>query len=285
MNHQGQSDSIGDRFTTNPATIGSVRLVRPVSFGPAAEVWIARLGRRQVVARRHPAPTGSLPWPAPPSPDVLHRLNHPALARFLGTRQDPERGRIDLFAPILGPTLREAVRHGPLPRDAWVPALRSAAVGLCWLHARSPASPRLHGDIAPSNLVLPRPDRARWIDIGAFVPGAHPAGRGIIWGTLSMLAPELLAGGPTDRPAEVFSFALLALFAATGRLPGAGASTPAELLDHPDRRAAANLAEALDAPPALRHLLARMLARDPADRPGILEVVAAWPRSERAHSG
>jgi serine/threonine protein kinase len=249
-----------------------------VSFGPGAEVWTARLGRRQIIARRHVQPTGSLPWPVPPSPDVLRQLNHPTLARFLGTMFDPDAVRIDLFVPVPGPTLREAVGHAPLATEVWVPALRSAAVGLRWLHVRSPASPRLHGDVAPSNLILSGAGRARWIDTGAFVPGVHPAGRGVVWGSLSMLAPEVLEGGAPGRPAEVHALALLALVAALGRLPWSDASTPAALLEHPARRAAEELARAIDAPAAIRDLLARMLAWDPAARPGIDAVVAAWPR-------
>ncbi len=256
----------------------SFRLVRPLSFGPATEVWEARLDGRAVVARRHVPPQGGLPWPTPPDPDRLAALRHPALARYLVSIPDPQGARIDVFLPVPGPTLKTLLRTGPLPPTDWVPLLRAAAIGLRWLHDRNPAGPLLHGDVAPSNLVVPGPGRARWIDIGAFVPGTWPAGRDIVWGTLAVTAPEVLAGGAPDRASEVYSLGLLALACEHGRLPWADARTPEDSLAHPARSRIVAMASRMTAPSVLADLLAGMLAREPGRRPTMSQVVAAWPK-------
>lgn len=262
-----------------PAAAG-LRLVRPLSFGPAIEVWQARLDGRPVIARRHVVPSGGLPWPPPPDPAVLAALRHPALARFLRTIRDPDGVRVDLYAPVPGTPLAARLgTAGPLPAGAWVPALRDAAVGLRWLHGRCPGAPRLHGDVAPANLVLTPGGRARWIDVGAPPPGAPPAGPGIVWGTLPFLAPEVLAGDAPDCRAEVHSLALVALAAATGRLPWEDARAPRDVLAHPARNDAATLATTIDVGTPLADLLARMLADDPAARPTMERVVRDWPRA------
>jgi serine/threonine-protein kinase len=257
-----------------------LRWVRPLSFGPAVEVWQARLDGRPVIARRQVAPPGGLPWPQPPDPAVLSALRHPALARHLRTIRDPDGTRVDLYVPVPGTPLSRHLRAiGPLPARAWIPALRDAAVGLRWLHGRCPGAPRLHGDVAPSNLVLTPAGRARWIDVDALPPGTAPAGPGIVWGTLPFLAPEVLAGDAPDCRAEVHSLALVALAAALGRLPWEDARAPRDVLAHPARRDAAALATTIGLPATRADLLARMLADDPAARPTMEAVVRNWPRT------
>ncbi|MBM4395901.1 MAG: protein kinase [Deltaproteobacteria bacterium] len=239
----------------------TLRLLRPLRFGPATEVWLARLGRREVVARRHAAPPGS-PFPPPADPAVLAALRHPGIERFLASRVDEDGVVTHVFVRLRGRTLAEAGVPDAAALAAW---LRDAALALRWMHERSPAAPRLHGDVSPGNVFVTEDGRARLIDLAATRPGLHPAGPDVIWGTLPYLAPEILAGGPCTAASDVWSLAATAVSVALGRLPWAGARSPHEVLAEMHASPAAGLATATG--PAARDVVAAMLHPDPARRP------------------
>ncbi len=254
-----------------------VRLVRPLRFGPAVEVWQARLRGRRVLARRFP-PKGPPPgWPPPPDPAVLRAMNHPTLQRFLGEVRDDEGARVQVFAWREGRTVAEASRGGvPLSPAQCLVMVREAARGLRWLHERGPAAPRLHGDPSPGNLLLDEAGRCTWLDVHALKPGCPPGGPGIVFGTLAYLAPEVLAGEPPTEASEVFALGLVALEVLRGPLPWARAGSPSEVL-------AAQSAAPPDPgllgaplwPPKAVATLRAMLSADPRTRPSASEVVRA----------
>ncbi len=255
-----------------------VQLVKPLRFGPAVEVWEARLRGRRVVARRFP-PEGPPPgWPPPPDPAVLRAMNHPTLQRFLGEVRDDEGARIQVFAWCEGRTAAEVARDGvPLSPARCLSMVREAARGLRWLHERGPAAPRLHGDPSPGNLLLDEAGRCTWLDVQAWEPGRPPGGTGVVFGTLPYLAPEVLAGEPPTEASEVFALGLIALEALRGPLPWARAGSPSEVLagrslDPPDPR----LPGAPEWPPNAVTTLHAMLSRDPSARPSAGEVVRGF---------
>lgn len=264
------------RNTSLDATTRRLVLVAPIRFGPAVEVWRARLGGQEVLARRY-IPDGPPPgWPAPPDPDVLHRMNHRHLQRFLGEFRDETGARIQVFSWHPGETVGDLLRAKTrLPHRKVLVVLRHAARGLSWLHERGPASPLLHGDVSPDNLLV-TPRHCRWLDVLAIRPGTHPGGPGVVYGTLPCLAPEVLEGAPLTLAAEVFSLGLVALWALCRRLPWAQAPSPSEVLAHHARKPPHSLLpDDLEWPdPALAALRA-MLAVDPSQRPTVGDVVEA----------
>ncbi len=268
------------------------RLIRPLSFSPAVEVWRARMGRRFVVLRRYlPARPGA-PWPSPPDPAVLAAVNHPALVRFLDCWQDDD-AEVHAFAEARGETLADILVRGPLPPDRWTEVVSRCAVGLRWLHVRCPIAPRLHGDVSPRNILVTGEGRVRWLDVRADRPGipmdrpeatsssardccairapspacsGGPLARdGVILGTLPYLAPEVLRGEPPTEASEVYALGLVALAAATGPLPWREAASPRDMLAAFDATPPA--ARAVLLPPPAARLLAAMLAPARGDRP------------------
>ena len=170
----------------------SFRLVRPLAFHPASEIWIASWNEREVIAKRYPPVSG--PWPPPPDPLVLGALNHRDIVRFLGVFTDTDGVRTDLFRKLEGRTLAQAIRAGgPLAPAMAARCLRAGFRALRWIHEGSPVSPRIHGDVAPSNVFAGDDGRVRFLDLSAGRPGERPAGEWIV-GTLATLAPEVLAG-------------------------------------------------------------------------------------------
>ncbi|MEU4512835.1 serine/threonine-protein kinase [Nonomuraea wenchangensis] len=104
----------------------------------------------------------------------------------------------------------------------------------------------------------------------AYLPGgegtpAHLAGGE---GTPAYLAPEQIAGLPGGAPADVFAWAAVIGFAATG-IPPFGDGSPAEVADRVLRGE-----PRLDELPApLREVVTACLAKDPAARPNMREVL------------
>lgn len=248
---------------------GQPVLVRPLRFGPAVEVWEARLRGRRVLARRFPLEGPPPGWPPPPDPGVLRAMNHPALQRFLGEVRDDEGARIQVFAWREGRTAAEVLRvEGPLSPSRCLAVVRRAASGLKWLHERGPAAPRLHGDPSPANLLLGEAGRCVWLDVQALEPGCLPGGPGVVFGTLAYLAPEVLAGRPPTEASEVFALGVIAARLLGVSLPWAQAVAPSEVLDWQSRVPPASLVpEVPQWPGCVTMTLRAMLSPEPSARP------------------
>ncbi|WP_163549654.1 serine/threonine-protein kinase [Candidatus Frankia nodulisporulans] len=175
------------------------------------------------------------------------------------------------FVP--GPTLAAAVRDGgPLaPAD-----LERLAIGMASALTAIHAAGIAHHDLTPSNILL-HPTGPRVIDFGI----AHALGAtttpdedtGLI-GTPGYMAPEQFRGGRIGAAADVFAWAAVMLFAATGRRPS-GDVPPEGPPDVLDEVLADLLADAPGLPPALLDLVRRALQPNPDDRPGAGEVLLA----------
>ncbi|ASR37211.1 hypothetical protein BAY61_21910 [Prauserella marina] len=169
-------------------------------------------------------------------------------------------------AYIPGPSLQEAVeRHGPLPADAVAVLGAGLAEGLAAIHACG----LVHRDLKPSNVIL-ADDGPRVIDFGiarALDATSHTLSRAVV-GTPSFMSPEQARGREIGEPSDVFSLGLVLAFAATGRSPfGTGAAEAMVYrLVHDDPDLAG-----LPAP--LAGLVARCLAKEPADRPEVAEIL------------
>src|SRR5262249_61971215 len=161
-----------------------------------------------------------------------------------------------------------------------VRVVRGIAEALAEAHARGV----VHRDIKPGNVFLPggRVADAKLLDFGVARPaGSFGAGRltqtGMLVGTPAYMAPEQVRGSVRDLDprGDVFSLGCLLYECLVGR-PAFVAENLlgvlARVLFHEPRVADARP----DAPAELDALVARMLAKDPAERPGGAgEVIAA----------
>ncbi|MEU3274451.1 serine/threonine-protein kinase [Saccharomonospora sp. NPDC006951] len=169
-------------------------------------------------------------------------------------------------AYIPGPSLQEAVeRHGPLSADVVAVLGAGLAEGLAAIHSCG----LVHRDLKPSNVIL-ADDGPRVIDFGiarALDATSHTLSRAVV-GTPSFMSPEQARGQEIGGPSDVFSLGLVLAFAATGRSPfgtGAAEAMVYRLVhDEPDLAG-------LPAP--LADLVARCLAKEPADRPEVAEIL------------
>jgi outer membrane protein assembly factor BamB len=167
---------------------------------------------------------------------------------------------------VPGPSLQHAVTgHGPLPGPAVWRLAAGLAEALQAVHARG----LVHRDLKPTNVLLAS-DGPRLIDFGIAraVDGIALTTVGYVLGTPAYMSPEQADGQPASPASDVFALGSVLCFAATGG-PPFGDGEPAAVLYR-----IVHAEPALDpVPGALRDLVAGCLAKDPADRPALAQVL------------
>jgi hypothetical protein len=169
-------------------------------------------------------------------------------------------------AYIAGPSLSYAVaEHGPLPEPSVYRLLAGVAEGLSAVHAAG----LVHRDLKPANVLLAA-DGPRVIDFGI----AHAAdatsmtGTGAVLGTPAFMAPEQVAGRPVSSATDVFALGHLTVYAATGHnVFGDGHFSSLVY------RIAQEEPDLSDCPVAFREFARQCLAKDPAQRPDLAEIM------------
>ncbi|KAL1841904.1 hypothetical protein VTJ49DRAFT_6426 [Mycothermus thermophilus] len=166
---------------------------------------------------------------------------------------------------------------------------RDVTSGLAYLHA----SNYIHRDLKPSNCLLHRDGhqlKCLISDFGEVQPENAIRNSTGSTGTISYCAPEVLKKDANGRygnfttKSDIFSLGMILYFMCFGRLPYANANSVNEELEDIDQLRAeitdwkgfqAEKKLRPDLPPKLYHLLSRLLAVNPAERPSASEVLNA----------
>ncbi|WP_310706955.1 protein kinase domain-containing protein [Nonomuraea sp. 3-1Str] len=162
---------------------------------------------------------------------------------------------------VEGPSLQQAGRHAgaDLQRLAVATATALAAIHRAGV---------VHRDFKPANVLLGR-DGPRVIDFGIARASGHSLTvTSSIVGTPAYMAPEQLAGAPLGPAVDVFAWASVIVFAATGSPPFGNDSLPAVI-----RRILHGEPYLGDLPDPLRPIVLSCLAKDPAARPAMQDVL------------
>ena len=188
-----------------------------------------------------------------------------------------------VFVP--GPSLAEVIAHaGPLPE----PAVWRLAGGLIEALQAVHAGGLVHRDLKPANVLLAA-DGPRLIDFGISraLEGAAMSVTSLIVGTPAFMSPEQAEGLPVGPASDVFALGSVIAFAATGAAPfGGGASSPIVVA----YRVVHAQPDLSHVPVPLTNLVAACLAKNPADRPQLAQLMdairdgsapyqAGWPGS------
>ncbi|MFF7248713.1 protein kinase [Embleya sp. NPDC008237] len=178
-------------------------------------------------------------------------------------------------AYVAGPALSEAVRvHGPLPVETVLLLVAGVADALASVHAAGV----IHRDLKPSNVLLAA-DGPRVIDFGIARAADTTAltGTDVVVGTPAFMSPEQVLGKPVGFPSDVFSLALVGHYAATGDHPFGQGHAQALMY-----RIVSEAPELGACPEPLRSLLGACLAKEPADRPSLADVIEGCRRGAEA---
>jgi serine/threonine protein kinase/tetratricopeptide (TPR) repeat protein len=198
------------------------------------------------------------------------RLDHPGVVRIfeLGEHQDQPFVVMEL---VSGATLADLAIGGGRPPPA---ALAAAGEAIARAAAAAHAAGVIHRDIKPRNVMLTDSGAIKVLDFGLARPDSGDLAKitasGALNGTPLYLAPELLDGGKPTALSDVWALGVTLAELGTGATPFANASLT-------------QLFTAIaTAPPAIaaiedervREVVARMLTKLPAGRPGSMSEVA-----------
>src|SRR4051812_41787338 len=245
------------------------RTIRRLGSGGMATVWLAedeKLRRKVAVKRLHADVSDD---------DVVRRLqreaqvgaslNHPGVVAVYDIAADDE-GVLIVMEYVDGRTLRDEIAaDAPLPAERLLPILHGVAEALDHAHGHGV----LHRDVKPANVLLRGDGTAKLADLGIATAAEHSriTRSGAVLGTAAYMAPERLEGEDGGTAADVYALAAVAYEALSGRKPIEGA-TPLEVAQRVVNQPVRDLRDVLPGAPATAAaVLARGLAKDPAERP------------------
>jgi serine/threonine protein kinase len=196
---------------------------------------------------------------------TLAKLDHPNILPIYDFEVID--GNAFLTMPLIrGGTLRDVLNRGAMDTlSAWR-YLREIGDGLQHAHDAG----IVHRDLKPTNVLIHADGRAMLADFGLARGAGQPTHLttiGLAIGTPGYMAPEQVMGHDVDKRADIYALGVLCFEMLTGRLPYVGSNRmevayatvntpiPSAVKINP------NLPDELDV------LLARVLAKDPAQRP------------------
>jgi predicted ATPase len=217
---------------------------------------------------------------------ALLRLSHPGVVRVLDAGLDDE---LPWYAMELleGPDLGEAWRArlgGQRPRvlpDAALRELLGIVRRLCEALAYLHGEGIVHRDLKPGNVFVLAGDRPVLVDFGLASRLVGASGREALQavaeagGTLGYMAPEQGRGQLVDARADLYSLGCMLYELLAGRPPFVG-DNPVQVLWQHFEQEARPLSELVEGVPGeIEDLVLRLLAKDPRERIGHADDVAA----------
>jgi len=260
------------KLSTGSLLAGRYEIVAPIAVGGMGEVWKAR---DQVLDRIVAAKVLKTEYTNDPSflarfrNEARHTaaLTHPNIASVYDYGETVDDTGTQQLAFLVmefvegEPLVTILHEQGALPVDWTLHVLSQSADGLSAAHKAGV----VHRDIKPGNLMV-RPDGVvKLTDFGiAQARDATPLTRtGMVVGTAQYLSPEQAQGMEVTAASDVYSLGVVAFECLAGARPFDGASQVAIALAHINRPPPPLPAHV---PPAVRLLVERALAKDPADR-------------------
>jgi serine/threonine-protein kinase len=194
-------------------------------------------------------------------------LNHPNICTIF---EVGDAGGVPFIVMELveGRSLRDRLRDGAPPLDEALRIGSQVADALEHAHRHD----IIHRDLKSSNIVVNDAGQAIVLDFGlakrlnqtgSVSRDSSLTATGVLAGTLSHMAPEVLVGGEADARSDVWALGVLLYELATGELPFTGRTpyeTSSAILGDPPRRMSGRV------PLALRLVIERCLAKAPAAR-------------------
>jgi dienelactone hydrolase len=200
---------------------------------------------------------------------ITARLNHPHILALLDSGVAGDGDLLYYVMPVAtGESLHDRIaKRGALPAAEALRVAIDATEALVHAHAQGV----VHRDIKPDNVLLSE-NHAIVVDFGiakavGYARDTTLTSEGTSLGTPAYMAPEQAAGdGDTDHRADIYAIGALLFEMLVGAPPFAG--TWQQIVVEKVAKEAPSLAPRCPAAsPELVRLVARCLARDPADRP------------------
>ena len=170
-------------------------------------------------------------------------------------------------------------RNGPLPVDKVISYIIQVARGLAFAHAKG----IVHRDIKPGNLLVDHEGTVRILDMGlarldgdaaSKTAGEELTQTGQVMGTVDYMAPEqAFDTGTADAKADTYSLGCTLYRLLTGQSLFSGDTLIQKILAHREQPIPSLTAACPKVPPQLDAIYQRMVAKQPADRPTMAELI------------
>ncbi|MDP3968674.1 MAG: Stk1 family PASTA domain-containing Ser/Thr kinase [Nocardioides sp.] len=201
------------------------------------------------------------------------RLSHPNVVSVFDQGDDD--GTLFLAMEYVpGHTLRDLLRQeAPVSPTRALALLEPILSALAAAHAAG----LVHRDVKPENVLIADDGRVKVADFGlaraVSAETQHTATGGVLIGTVSYLAPELVVDGVADARADVYAVGVLLYELLTGTKPHDGDSPIQIAYKHVHEDVPPPSAKVPGIPPYVDALVARATARDRAQRPADAQVL------------
>jgi serine/threonine-protein kinase len=257
---------------SRPLVAGRYALDRSLGNGGMGEVFVATdttLGRQVALKRLAPelAEDDASRRRFFREARALGRINDPNVVGVFDVGDDGDRPFL-VMELIQGTTLaRELDERGRLPTDQAVAIAAGVAGGLAAAHAKGV----VHRDVKPSNIFLTEGGEPKVGDFGiAHMEHGTRTLTGTAIGSPAYIAPEQAMGQPVDARTDLYALGCVLYHMLAGRLPFEGDDALAVTYQQVHNDPAPLEASV---PDELAALVARLMAKEPAGRPGSAEEV------------
>jgi serine/threonine-protein kinase len=187
---------------------------------------------------------------------VLRSLDVPHIVRLYDYAEEPGQGAAIVMELVEGVSLHEIIcRQGATGPEAALAVLKGSLLGLAAAHAAG----IVHRDYKPENVLVDAEGNSKLADFGIAVQAGKKLPSA---GTPLYMAPEQWNGAPSNPATDIYAAAAVFFECLTGKTPFSGRTTSL-------RQQHESVAVPLDQipEPALRSLIIRGMAKDPAYRP------------------
>ncbi|KQU65049.1 MULTISPECIES: serine/threonine-protein kinase [unclassified Rhizobacter] len=199
-------------------------------------------------------------------------LNHPNLVTVYDVGRDGDWAYLAMEL-LEGVELRDRLASSRVSLAMAVDIVRQVALGAGVAHAKGV----VHRDIKPANIMLVHGRHAKLMDFGiARIPTSDVITQtGTILGSPKYMSPEQIAGNEIDHRADIFSLGVVLHEMLTGTTPfnGADVNQLMYAIGHAEPAIPSRLNP--DVPVVLDLIVAKTLAKQPADRYQTAEALAA----------
>jgi serine/threonine protein kinase/tetratricopeptide (TPR) repeat protein len=165
---------------------------------------------------------------------------------------------------IKGTTLRDRIAPAKLMAHEALDLATQIAGGLYAAHQQGV----VHRDIKPENIMITASGLVKIMDFGLakLTGGTRLTVAGTTMGTVAYMSPEQVRGEDVDQRSDIWSFGVVLYEMLTRTCPFQGDSVPAMMFEITNKEAQRLTELRTDAPPGLEAIVAKTLAKNPADR-------------------
>src|SRR5215813_4821008 len=196
------------------------------------------------------------------------RLNHPNCVSIIDYGQSPDGLLYLAMEYVKGPTLTQLLVHqNPLPIDRVVDIVMQALAGIEEAHLAGV----VHADLKADNIILDQRragvDVVKIVDFGIarLTTTVRDPDRSIS-GTPEYMAPEVISGAPPSVASDIYAVGIILYELLAYKTPFFAASTTEILANHLRAMVPSLSARREHVPKELEGIVARALAKHPADR-------------------